>query len=181
MQRRNAIYTITGLSAFGLVMPGFIFNSCSSDLKLSRLFNEDQIILLNEIGEVMLPSSPDSPGAKEARVGETIDILLVNCYPKTMQETVINGLASFKTFCNHHFNKSFLNLDAEEKLSCLELLNEEAKEQGQMHYLHTIRNLILFSYFTSEPGMTKSLRYVAIPGKQIGDFDYTEGDKAWAL
>jgi hypothetical protein len=44
-----------------------------------------------------------------------------------------------------------------------------------------VKQLTIWGYFTSEPGATKALRYVAVPGKYDGNFPYKKGDKAWAL
>jgi hypothetical protein len=35
-------------------------------------------------------------------------------------------------------------------------------------------------FFTSEPGATKALRYIAVPGHYDGNLPYKKGDKAWA-
>jgi hypothetical protein len=38
----------------------------------------------------------------------------------------------------------------------------------------------LYTFFTSQVGATKVLRYVAIPGYYNGELPYEKGDKAWA-
>ena len=43
-----------------------------------------------------------------------------------------------------------------------------------------MKQLTLFGYFTSKEGATQALRYVAVPGKYVGDYPYKKGDKAWA-
>jgi hypothetical protein len=43
-----------------------------------------------------------------------------------------------------------------------------------------MKELTLLGYFTSEPGATKALRYVAVPGRYDGCIPYKKGDKAWA-
>jgi hypothetical protein len=48
------------------------------------------------------------------------------------------------------------------------------------HYFTIIKQLVLFSFFSSEVGATKVLRYEAIPGSYDGDLPYKKGDKAWA-
>ena len=48
------------------------------------------------------------------------------------------------------------------------------------HYFRMMKELTLWGYFTSEPGATKALRYVAVPGRYEGCIPYKKGDKAWA-
>ena len=46
--------------------------------------------------------------------------------------------------------------------------------------LLTHQTINTVGYFTSEPGATKALRYVAVPGRYEGCIPYKKGDKAWA-
>lgn len=48
------------------------------------------------------------------------------------------------------------------------------------HYFAMMKQLTLWGYFTSEPGATKALRYVPVPGRFEGCIPYKKGDKAWA-
>ncbi len=54
------------------------------------------------------------------------------------------------------------------------------KDGDPKHYFRMIKELTLWGYFTSEPGATKALRYVAIPGRYEGCIPYKKGEKAWA-
>ena len=48
------------------------------------------------------------------------------------------------------------------------------------HYFGMMKQLTLWGYFTSKPGATQALRYVAVPGSYHGCIPYKKGDKAWA-
>jgi len=48
------------------------------------------------------------------------------------------------------------------------------------HYFGMMKQLTLLGYFTSKPGATQALRYVAVPGRYEGCIPYKKGDKAWA-
>ena len=48
------------------------------------------------------------------------------------------------------------------------------------HYFGMMKQLTLWGYFTSKPGATQALRYVAVPGRYEGCIPYKKGDKAWA-
>jgi hypothetical protein len=43
-----------------------------------------------------------------------------------------------------------------------------------------LKELTLLGFFTSKPGATQALRYIAVPGKYDGNLPYKKGDKAWA-
>jgi hypothetical protein len=48
------------------------------------------------------------------------------------------------------------------------------------HFFTLIKQLTIFSFFTSKVGATEVLRFEAIPGKYNGELDYKKGDRAWA-
>jgi len=52
--------------------------------------------------------------------------------------------------------------------------------QDEPHYFGMIKQLTLWGYFSSKPGATQALRYIAVPGKYEGCIPYKKGDKAWA-
>jgi hypothetical protein len=43
-----------------------------------------------------------------------------------------------------------------------------------------MKQLTLWGFFTSETGMTETLRHAPVPGKYDGAVPYTKGEKAWA-
>jgi hypothetical protein len=87
-------------------------------------------------------------------------------------------------------------LTHEQRIALLSSIDEEADMQNKKtvfansssnenelvlpHYFTIIKQLVLFSFFSSEVGATKVLRYEAIPGSYDGDLPYKKGDKAWA-
>jgi hypothetical protein len=158
-------------------------------------FSKDEIAFFNEVGESIIPRT-DSPGAKDADVGSVIAILLADCYTPVQRKAFNDGIMSLKSKAKSQYTKDFLLLTPEQRLLLLTSLDEEANmhnkkmalaetqdsEDGSAlpHYFSMIKQLVLFSFFTSELGATKVLRYVAIPGSYDGDFPYKKGDKAWA-
>ena len=53
-------------------------------------------------------------------------------------------------------------------------------EASPSHYYTMMKQLTLWGFFTSETGMTETLRHMPVPGKYDGAFPYAKGDKAWA-
>ena len=92
--------------------------------------------------------------------------------------------ASKKKFSGNGFmkitpeqRKELLNeLDKEQKAYA-----KDKKKEADPHYFTLMKQLTLLGYFTSEPGATKALRYVPVPGRFDACIPYKKGDKAWAL
>jgi hypothetical protein len=43
-----------------------------------------------------------------------------------------------------------------------------------------MKQLTLWGFFSSETGMTETLRHAPVPGRYDGAAPYVEGEKAWA-
>ena len=158
-------------------------------------FSKDEVAFFNEVGESIIPRT-DTPGAKDANVGSMMAIMLADCYSPLHRKTFKDGIVSLKAKAKSRYSKDFLLLTPEQRLALLSSLDDAANahnrkmalaetqsndlEMTQPHYFSLIKQLVLFSFFTSEVGATKVLRYVAIPGTYDGEIPYKKGDRAWA-
>jgi Gluconate 2-dehydrogenase subunit 3 len=173
-------------------------------------FAPDDIAFLDEVGETILPATASSPGAKEAKIGQFMKTIVNDCYEEKDQKIFVDGMGQLNEECKKKNSKDFVALTDAEKHDFLVALDKEAKdymkkkadfdkqqyekeaaekakgntaytkEEMPAHYFTMIKQLTLWGYFTSEPGATKALRYVAVPGKYDGCIPYKKGDKAWA-
>jgi hypothetical protein len=158
-------------------------------------YSKDEVAFFNEVGESIIPRT-DTPGAKDANVGSIMAIMLADCYSPAQRQAFNGGIVSLKSQAKTRYAKDFLLLTSEQRLALLSSLDEDANmhnkkmtlDQAQIsedvlalpHYFSMIKQLVLFSFFSSEIGATKVLRYVAIPGSYDGELPYKKGDKAWA-
>jgi len=145
--------------------------------------------LLAEVAETIIPKT-DTPGAKEAKVEDFIVTMLNDCYKTTDQQVVLDGLKKIDAASEKQYKKPFMDISAEQKTALLTEIDKERvaynkrdnkKEGDPTHYFQVLKELTLLGYFTSEPGATKALRYVPVPGKFEGCIPYKKGDKAWAI
>lgn len=188
MDRREALAKV-GLILGGTVLGGQSFLSgCKSNIKqVNDLFTETDIAFLNEVGETILPET-STPGAKAADVGSFMAVMVKDCYAPSDQKIFTKGLLQLDDASNKKFGKKFIDTDASQKTTLLTAIDKEQKDYAKTkkpeegnHYFTMMKQLTLLGYFTSEPGATKALRYVPVPGKYIGCIPYKKGDKAWAI
>jgi hypothetical protein len=161
---------------------GQLFLEGCSQKKELISFAPDDLQLLNEIGETIIPQTPDSPGAKAAKIGEFIQTMVTDCYSEEEQTIFFSGLKSIKERSEQKFKNDFISIDAEQKRSLLSEIDKEARSQTdkKIHGITMLKQLTLLGYFTSQPGATKALRYDPIPGRYDGCVPYMPGEKAWA-
>lgn len=172
-------------------------------------FSADDIAFLDEVGETILPRT-NTPGAKEAQVGQFMTVMVNDCYTPEEQATFHEGIRKLNEASEKKFKTGFMKATPEQRKELLIELDAEAKtyqrEKGEFdraqrqkekeefargnvsfkretkpsHYFAMMKQLTLLGFFTSKPGATEALRHVAVPGKYDGCLPYKKGDRAWA-
>ena len=186
MKRRNAI-TLTAISMGGTIIGAETFLSgCTTGSKKDLPSATEDIAFLDAIGETILPQTAESPGAKEARIGEFMLTIVNDCYNQQEQKIFFEGMKKLNEAALKQFSNNFMALSAIEKHQLLTNIDgesrnpDENKKDHPVHYFRMMKQLIVWGYFTSEPGCTKALRYNPVPGRYEGCIPYVKGDRAWA-
>jgi hypothetical protein len=164
----------------GLGLPIDLFSDCLNINYTPKILLPNDILMLNEIGETILPTTADSPGAKVAKVGQYIDTYAANCLSPENQNSLKVDLKKIKLEILKNTGKNFLHLNKNQRFNYLTKLDELSKKEAG-HYFLQIKYLIKMAYFTSKEGITKAQRYVAIPTEYKGEIKYNSGEKSWAL
>jgi hypothetical protein len=187
MNRRDLLKLITLATGSALIGGELLFTACTPDRRTYRSphFTKSDVDLLNEIGETILPRT-QTPGAKDANVGEFMTKIVDHCYFEPEATTFHNGLKEIDTLSKSTYQNSFMNLQPEQRNELITSLDNQAKnyqrpEGGTPHFFTLIKQLTLLAFFTSEVGQTQVLRHLPIPGRYDGEMDYQPGDRAWAL
>lgn len=190
MNRREAISRVSLLLGGSILGAEAFLAGCSQPDKniggAGINFSNDDVAFLDEIAETILPAT-DTPGAKEAKVGEFMTVIVRDCYTDKDQKIFVEGMQKLNEASRKKNGHSFVDAKPEERHDLLVELDKEQKEyttkkkeNDPPHYFRLMKELTLWGYFTSEPGANKALRYVAVPGAYHGCIDYKKGDKAWA-
>lgn len=188
MNRRDALSRVALLMGGTIAGAEFFLSGCKTgDQSAAGLpLGKDAIALLDEIAETIIPTT-STPGAKAAKVGAFMHVMVTDCYEQKDQQTFLDGMAKVNEACNKMHGHSFMKATPEQRKELLTALDKEAKEfqknkkpEDPAHYFTLMKQLTLLGYFTSEIGATQALRYVAVPGKYEGCIPYKKGDKAWA-
>jgi hypothetical protein len=185
MNRREALARVA-LIMGGTVLGAEAFLSGCTTGTTGLKFSKDDIAFLNEIGETILPAT-NTPGAKEAKVGEFMSVIVNDCYETKDQIAFMAGMKTLNEASNKANGKTFMQATAEQRHNLLVELDKEAsafqktkKPDETKHYFTMLKELTLWGFFSSEVGATKALRYIAVPGRYEGTVPYKKGDKAWA-
>lgn len=159
---------------------------------------------LDEVAEAILPRT-DTPGARDAEVGVFMIAVVMDCYGSADRERFLAAMGEIRRRAREQQGRDFIRLDGPERGEFVAALDLEARahnarlidySQESMgpgrwqgvpapdepwHFFTPFKQLALLGFFTSKPGATEALRYVAVPGRYDGDFPYQKGDRAWAI
>ncbi len=149
-------------------------------------FSEDQARLVSEVAEIILPKT-DTPGAKDVGVPNFIDMLVKDCYKEEDQKKFLDGLAQFEEGAKKELGDSFIASSAEDQLKYVKKVHDEAVNAAKSDqtaprpFILKLKELTMLGYFVSEPGATKVLQYIAVPGAYKGCIPLSEAGngKAW--
>jgi anti-sigma28 factor (negative regulator of flagellin synthesis) len=209
MDRRELLKMIAALTG-GVVIGGEVFlTGCkSNDAGVNNSFSKDDIGFLDEVGETIIPRT-ETPGAKDAAVGQFMTVIVNDCYEPQDQQAFHAGIKQLDEACEKMYSKGFMKATPEERTNLLVTIDQEArkyhekksafdkeqieklkaeivtgnkeykKETMAAHYFTMMKQLALLGFFTSKPGATQVLRYVPVPQKYEGCVPYKKGDRAF--
>lgn len=100
-----------------------------------RFFTTEEFRSLDDLSEMILPADEQSPGAREARVAEMIDLIVASS-SASVQKQWRAGLASFGTPSR-----------------------EAIERAGQTPFFTLCKSMVVKAYYTSEVGVRKELGY----------------------
>jgi hypothetical protein len=181
MERREAIKWVASLFGGTLIGAEAFLAGCTTDSEIT-FFSSEEMKLLDEIGETILPETSKSPGAKVAKIADFMQKIVRDCYSAEEQGIFKSGLIEVEEKADQQFNNSFLKLSGSQRLDILNGFEEKAKEKKEndpSHFFTMLKQLTIWGFFTSEVGATKALRYDPIPGSYEGCLDLKPGQPAW--
>jgi hypothetical protein len=211
MTRREAVQRVTALLggaalAGGDALLAFSFDDAAVSLAMAQgvgAFTAADVALLDEVAETILPET-STPGAKAAKVGAFMALMVTATYTAEHQQVFRNGMRQLDEACQQAHGHSFMASSPPQRLLLLEALDREQKTateeraspprsratiatpsaapQGNQppHYFRLMKELALLGYFTSEIGYTQAMRYIEAPGRFDPCVPHAPGDKSWA-
>src|ERR1700712_751190 len=117
MKRREAISRVALIMGGTVVGAQIFLSGCAKKTgEVATLdFSPDTISLLDEIGETILPTTPESPGAKATNIGQFMKTIVNDCYDEKSQVIFRDGIGKLSDASEKKYSKTFLELKPEER------------------------------------------------------------------
>jgi len=185
--RKTAL--LMGMAVSASALTG-ILQGCKATPELTytpSFFTEDQARIVSEVAEIIIPKT-DTPGAKDTGVPGFIDLMLKDCYKKEDQDYFIEGLTAFDAEAKKAYGDSFIYCKPEQQVELVTKIHAAAIAEAKQNkeaakpFILMAKELTLLGFFTSEPGATQVLQYIAVPGSYKGCIPLAEAGngKTWA-
>jgi hypothetical protein len=125
-----------------------------------KALSRAQFGTLEALVDAIIPADERSPGAREARVADYVDLLLTETGDPQKQQW-IDGLASLDAEAASRFSQPFARLSAADVETLLtDISRNEMSPQTPLEKFFVItKNATIHGYYTSEVGIHKELRY----------------------
>jgi len=189
MDRRKALRNIllgTGAAVFSV--SGYKWYGITKRAPLPDLANYKG--LLPELAETIIPAT-DTPGAKDANVGEFIYKMVVECTDVKSQNKFLSGLQDLEHYCHSKYDVPFEKCTTEQRETILNHFEKEGKPYpgilGKIQhkflgdpFFVTLKKYTVAGYCSSEQGATKGLAYDYIPGGFVACMPLKPGQRSWA-
>jgi hypothetical protein len=192
IDRREAIRRVSAmLGGVALVGGSALWTACAKDRGVgaydsSGAFAGPDVALLDEIADTILPDTTRSPGAKAAKTGAFMAIMVTDCYTPQDQEIFRAGLVKLDEACKAAHGASFMEATPAQRLALLEGIDKATKDymdakqaEEPTHYFRMMKELALLGFFTSEIGYTRAMRYTESPGRFDPCAPLAPGDTLW--
>jgi hypothetical protein len=133
IDRREAIRRV-GLFLGGVTFVGgsSLLAACQKEQRVVQAgaqvgqFSSADMSLLDEIAETILPATK-TPGAKAAKVGPFMAVMVTDCYDAKEQKIFRDGMKQLDDACRKANNVSFMEATPPLRLALLETLDKEQK------------------------------------------------------
>ena len=129
MNRREAVQYISLLVGGTIVGGSAFLSGCKSKTGVSMVFSEADISLLNEIADTILPATK-TPGAKAAKVGQFMTVMVNDCYEAPDQKIFHEGLAKLDDASKDKNGKSFMESTPQQRHDLLVALDKKVKDEN---------------------------------------------------
>lgn len=127
MNRREAVQYISLLVGGTIVGSHYFLEGCKSKTGVSMTFTPDDISFLDEVADTILPTTK-TPGAKAAKVGQFMTVMVNDCYEAPDQKIFHEGIAKLDEASNKKNGKSFMESSPQQRQELLIDLDKNVKD-----------------------------------------------------
>jgi glucoside 3-dehydrogenase (cytochrome c) hitch-hiker subunit len=131
-----------------------------------RFLTNDELALLDEVTETIIPTDSHSPGARAAKVAACIDGRLAEAYlpvEADVQQRWREGLRRIDALSQEMNGKTFVAASPEQRVAVLTRLSANEKDKqansAEDKFWRELKGATVHGYYTSEIGIHQEMEY----------------------
>jgi hypothetical protein len=124
-------------------------------------FTPEELALVDELSELIIPTDDHSPGARAAKVAAYIDSRLAEAWEEQDRTDWREGLKRIDQLSHESSGKPFMQSSADQRLAVLTRIarNEKEPRQPEELFFAKLKSSVVDAYYTSEIGIKQDMEY----------------------
>jgi Gluconate 2-dehydrogenase subunit 3 len=124
-------------------------------------FTSEELALVDELSELIIPTDQHSPGARAARVAGYIDARLAEAWDEQDRTMWRQGLAGIERLSREERGRAFLQSSPDQRVALLTRIaaNERQPKTPEERFFVELKTRVVRAYYTSEIGIRQELEY----------------------
>jgi hypothetical protein len=131
MERREALQKVALLLGGTVLGASAFLSGCKnadSDLGEGVEFTQNDMAFLDEVAETIIPTT-STPGAKAAKVGAFMALMVKDCYEPKDQKVFREGMGKIDKASKKKFDKAFMAITPEQRTQLLTEIHQEMRDE----------------------------------------------------
>jgi hypothetical protein len=127
----------------------------------TAFFTADELALVDELSEIIIPADPHSAGARAAKVGAYIDARLAEAWDEQDRVRWRDGLKLVESLSREATGKAFLQASPDERVAVVARMarNEGKPQEPAERFFAELKARVVRAYYTSEIGIKQEMEY----------------------
>jgi gluconate 2-dehydrogenase gamma chain len=124
-------------------------------------FTRDQLALVDELCEIIIPADEHSGGARAAKVAAYIDGRLAESFDAEPRQRWTEGLARVDALAREQKGVPFMQLSAVDRIAIVTAMaaDEEKPTSAEGHFFQELKSRTSDAYYSSKIGLHDELEY----------------------
>lgn len=135
--------------------------AAQSSAAAQTFLTPDELALVDELSELIIPTDDHSPGARAAKVAAYIDFRLADAWEEQERIDWREGLKRVDQLSRESSGKPFIQSSANQRLAVLTRMaqNEKDPRQPEELFFAKLKSRVVDAYYTSEIGIKQEMEY----------------------
>lgn len=149
------------LTAGAMVVPALPQAKRRAAAQPTKFFTADELKMVDELGELIIPADDHSPGARAAKCADYIDARLAETWDEASKQQWREGLALINQLSTEMHGQPFLKASTDQRIALLERIarNEANPQKPEEKFFGTLKGSVAHAYYTSKIGIQQELQY----------------------